>query len=47
MPVLDPPIVLELPENEVHVKYILEIADKTDYDFPAVREVNRCLNTVC
>ena len=47
MPVLDPPIALELPENEARVKYILEVADKPDYDFPAVREVNCCLNTVC
>ena len=39
MPVLNPPIALELPENEAPVKYILEVADKPDYDFPAVRKV--------
>ena len=36
MPLLNPPIVLELPENEARVKYILEEASKPDYDFPEV-----------
>ena len=33
----NPPIALELPENEARVKYILEEASKPDYDFPEVR----------
>ena len=37
MPALNPPIALELPGNELHVKYILEEASKPDYDFPEVR----------
>ena len=37
MPKLKPPISLELPENETRVKYILEEANKPDYEFPEVR----------
>jgi len=37
MPLLNPPIALELPENEARVKYILEEASKPEYDFPDVR----------
>ena len=35
----NPPIALELPVNEAHVKYILEKASEPDYDFP---EVSNC-----
>ena len=35
----NPPIALELPENEAHVKYILEEASKPDYDFPEVSKL--------
>ena len=44
MPILNPPIALQLPENEQHVKYILEEATKPDYDFPEVRTV--CVDTI-
>ena len=37
MPALNPPIALQLPENEARAKYIVEQANKPDYDFPAVR----------
>ena len=37
MPELNPPVTLELPENEAHVKYILEETNKPDYDFPEVK----------
>ena len=37
MPELNPPITLELPENETYVKYILEETSKPDYEFPEVR----------
>ena len=39
MPVLNPPIALESPDNEDRVKYILEEASKPDYDFPEVRKI--------
>ena len=35
----NPPIVLELPENEARVKYILEEASKPDYDFTEVSKL--------
>ena len=45
MPLLNPPITLELPENEARVKYILEEAIRPDYDFPEVRKFlfNHCM----
>ena len=39
MPELNPPIALELPENEARAKYILEETSKPDYDFPEVSKL--------
>ena len=36
MSFLSPPIALELPDNEVYVRYILEEASKPNYDYPEV-----------
>ena len=35
----NPPIALEVPENEARGKYILEKASKPDYDFPEVSKL--------
>ena len=37
MPELNPPVSLELSENETRVKYMLEETNKPDYEFPEVR----------
>ena len=39
MPLLNPPIALELPGNEARVKYIVEESSKPDYDFPEVSKL--------
>lgn len=35
---MTPPVQIDKPENEVHVRYMKDVASSTDYDYPDVRE---------